>query len=174
MSTITIGRRTFRWLLIGVAGLLLLLGLLFAGLYIHMNEPYLSVTEVRAANTPETVEVAFIVACEDAYFADERFKYDPLLPDETDLPTGIHLSGNRFVFTGYPYKLIRRNIFTGAITERRSERLDVFEWHMVTPYRIWNPETGEEHNSDAPLGWRASSGEPVFVARTPSQTGGCS
>jgi hypothetical protein len=169
-------RAVVRWVLLGFGGLVAFCGLALVGLYIYITEPYLSVTEVRLTSTPKTVKLQYIVACEGAFYElGTNVIFDPQLPDGApELPSEAFLVANTFVFTGYPYKALIRNIVTGRVTESHSRRFDTVEWHLITPYVVWDSEKDEEVTKDAPLGWRASSAQPAFVAMAPKLGSSCS
>jgi len=121
----------------------------------YLSEPYIEVTEVRSTSVPQTVEVTWYLNCERDYYDDEnKNHYDPVVPIGGVMPgvRPVMSSGTRFVLVGYPYKALRKNIFTGSVNEQRSERFDVVEWRVVTPYTLWDGEKDIEINK--PLEWK--------------------
>lgn len=162
---------------------LLTLGTLFGGVVVAMlfaviyfSKPYIDVTEVRSMSLPQTVKVTWYISCGDDYYEDENEKhYDPRVPVGGVLPgvdSTVMSSGTRFVLVGYPYKELHRNMFTGSVNEQRSERFDVIEWHIVTPYLIWDGEKDIESNR--PLGWKSDNSDARFFAQFDRRRkGGC-
>jgi hypothetical protein len=144
-------------------------------LVIYLSEPYIEVTEMRSMSVPQTVEVTWYLSCGRDYYDDENKKhYDPIVPTGGVAPGvgPVMSSGTRFVLVGYPYMALHRNIFTGSVKEQRSERFDVVEWHVVTPYHIWDAEKDIESNK--PLGWKSDKSDTQFFAQVDQRRkGGC-
>jgi hypothetical protein len=142
---------------------------------IYFGEPYIQVTEVRSTNEQKTVKVRWYVSCEEEYYVDENEKfYDPQVP-VGGVPPGVGpvmFSDTEFVLVGYPYKEIRRNIFTSSVNEQRSTRFDVIEWYVVIPYRTLE---GEEYiESYKPIEWKSDKTSPqLFSELDRSRKGGC-
>lgn len=173
--TIKTPRRLVR---IKLLTLSILFGVAFMALLfevIYLSEPYIEETEMRSTSVPQTVEVTWYVNCGEDYYEDEIKKhYDPRVPIGGVAPVvrPIMSSGTRFVLVGYPYKALRRNIVTGSINERRSERFDVVEWHVVTPYLIWDGEKDVESNKR--LEWKGNNSDAQFFAQSDRRRkGGC-
>lgn len=143
---------------------------------IYLSEPYIEVTEMRSTSVPQTVEVTWYISCERGYYYDDENKkhYDPMVPTGGVMPgvSPVMSSDTRFVLVGYPYKALRRNIFTGSVNEQRSERFDVVEWHVVTPYPLWDGEKYIESNK--PLDWKSDKSDMKYFAQVDQRRkGGC-
>ena len=160
-------RRLVRYLAMSVAVLASLLLVGYACLFLYTTRPYLEVTEVRAASTPQAFIMTWTVNCGEAYYqSDDKRKYWPQAPVGGKIPHDypqIMWNGNSFVLIGYPYKKLLTNIFTGSKTEEHSERLDLVEWHIVTPYRVVNDKG--ESQSEEPVEWKNNDPTPSFDVR---------
>lgn len=135
---------------------------------IYFSEPHIEVTEIRTTSEPQTVKVRWYLSCEEEFFVDDKNKkfYDPQVPAGGVYPgVGPVMSSDiKFVLVGYPYKERRRNIFTGTVSEQRSERFDVIEWHVVTPYPTL---VGDEFvESNKPLGWKSNKSDAKYFSQS--------
>jgi len=142
---------------------------------IYFGKPYIQVTEVRSTTEPKMVKVRWYVSCEEEYYVDENEQfYDPQVP-VGGAPPGVGpvmFPDTEFVLVGYPYKEIHRNIFTNSVNVQRSERFDVTEWHVVTPYRTFEGE--EEIESYKPKEWKSDkTSSRYFSELDRSHKGGC-
>lgn len=142
---------------------------------IYFGKPYIAVTEIRSSSEPKTVKVRWYLSCEEEYYEDENEKfYDPQVPVGGVSPgvLPVRSSNTEFVLVGYPYRELHKNIFTGSVNEERSERFDVIEWHVVTPYTTLE---GEEYiESNKPLEWTSGKTEVQFFTQFyRSRKGGC-
>jgi len=168
-------RRLVRITLLSLGTLfgVVVIAVLFVAIY--LSEPFIEVSEMRSASVPQAVKVTWYINCGEDYYEDENEKhYDPQVPNGGVYPVvgPIMSSGTQFVLVGYPYKALRRNIFTGSVNEQRSERFDVVEWHVVTPYIIWDGESDIESNK--PLEWKSDKSDAQFFAQLDrSRKGGC-
>ena len=167
-------RRVLRGVLLVVGGLLALFAIAILCLFVYIQKPHIEVTEVRATPSPQTVQVMWSLRCEDEYFEDAHGqRYFPNVPvGGRDPYIGpVPTSGTSFVLIGYPYTALNRNRFTGKVEKQRSERFDVIEWHVVTPYFIWDGENEVESNE--PVGWKSEEATARFVAQVDRSHQGC-
>src|SRR5512139_632124 len=132
-------RRVARFLLLSPGGLIAAIAITVLGAFVYFSNAY-ELTEVRASSKAETMQVTWNIVCEESYYqgVDGR-RYQLNVPVGGKYPEdffgGIAMyPGNRLNLTGYRYKALVRNIFTGTVTEKHSERLDVLAWSLVTPY----------------------------------------
>jgi hypothetical protein len=129
-------------------------------------KPYIEVTEVRATAEPQAVQVTWYLGCEEDYYEDDdKQRYLPQLPVGGEPPAvGPAMTpGTRFLLVGHSYAALHRNLFTGRIDRRRSERFDVIEWHVVPPYFLWNGE--KQIESSEPVGWKSEKVPAQFIAQ---------
>lgn len=171
-------RRVARFLLLTLGGLFAVIAIAVLGAFVYFRKPYLGVTEVRAKE-PESVQVTWNIGCEESYYeAIDGRRYLLIVPaggkNPEDFFGGMAMvPGNRVSLTGYRYKALLRNIFTGTVTEEHSERFDVLAWSIVTPYMLWE-ENGEQVESDAPIGWKSDERVPTFTTHAGrAQSTGC-
>jgi hypothetical protein len=149
-------------------GFLAVIVVALLALLIFARKPYLEIEEVRASTQPQTLQVTSAMGCEESYYvaADGR-RYIPYVPDggkELEQDFQVFITGNNFVLTGYPYKTVLRNVFTGAVVEERSERFDVLAWSIIVPYKTQG-ENGEDLEGSKPLNWKSIDPAPTFAAR---------
>jgi hypothetical protein len=173
-------RRVARFLLLSLGGLVAAIAIAVLGAFVYFHKPYVEVTEVRASSEAETVQVTWNIGCEDSYYeAVDGRRYLPNVPvggkNPEDFFGGIAMvPGNRLNLTGYRYKALLKNIFTGTVTEGHSERFDVLAWSLVSPY-VLRDKDGEHVESNAPIGWKSDMSFPTFGAHATSrpQSAGC-
>jgi hypothetical protein len=167
-------RQKFRGMLLVVGGLVCLITIATLCLFVYVQRPHIEVTEVRATPGLQTVQVTWSLQCEDEHFEDDHNqRYSPNIPVGGKEPYigPVPKSGTSFVLVGYPYMALNRNRFTGKVEKQRSERFDVIEWHVVTPYFIWDGT--REVESNEPVGWKIEEATAQFVAQTDRPHRGC-
>lgn len=146
---------------------------------VYLAEPYVAVSEVRTTGNLETVRGIYGRACgEDfisGYEGDRSLGRLALVvqeggigPEETDAV----VPDNVFEITGYRYKQVRRNLFTGKLEETPSPRFDVVKWHAIPPYRV-SDKQANIRQANTPLGWSSTDSAPKFLSSLPSRRGGC-
>ncbi len=149
------------------------------GLVAYLVEPWVIQTEVMATGKRETIQGLYGLACGEEFI--EEFSTDEsslgklvlVVPEGGIAPeeTRAAVKDNLFVLAGYRYKIRRRNVFTGKITETRSPRFDVVAWHVVRPYRVF--ENGDYKQVNTPLGWTSQNPEALYQPPTASKNRGC-
>jgi hypothetical protein len=173
----TLMKRMLRFVAYAIAALAIICGVLV----LYLIEPHIAVSEVRITDRVESIRGEYGIACEAIYmfgYQGEQSlgKLSLVLPDGGMDPTTSEAAvpGNSFEFTGYRYKTIRRNRFTNAVAEIPSGRLDVVEWHAITPYNIYPfDEQGNYAQSNTPLGWKSRDDQSLFAAHVEFAHRGC-
>ena len=167
-------RPVLRRVLLVIGGLASLFAIAILCRFAYAQKLHIEVIEVRATSEPQAVLVTWFLRCEDEYFEDDHnYRYLPNIPLGGKEPSigRVAKSGTRFLLIGYPYTELNRNRFTGKVEEQRSERFDVIEWHVVTPYFIW--DGANERESNEPVGWKGEEATAQFVAQTDRPRRGC-
>lgn len=162
-------RRVARFLLLSLGGLVAATAITVLGAVVYFQNAY-EVTEVRTSSEAENVQITWNIVCGDSYYDDvSGRRYLPNVPvggkNPEDFFGGVAMfPGNRVNLTGFRYKALRRNIFTGTVTEEHSERFDVLAWTLVTPYELVDEDGEHVVESNAPIGWKSDVPFPIFGA----------
>jgi len=90
-------------------------------------------------------------------------------PGDTDAA----VSDNIFIFSGYCYKSVQKNLLNGEVNEIRSQRIDVIKWHVVPPYKVHTGDGADTKKISSPLGWQSQELEPKFTLNNRLEAGGC-
>src|SRR5689334_14087430 len=94
--------------------------LVLAAGFAYFVEPHIAISEVHATSREETIQAMWILSCGEEFLSErdagEDSRLDLVLPERALSPerSPAAIKDNVFVISGYRYKRIRTNRFTGA------------------------------------------------------------